>query len=112
MYKWATTSIRTPSDETRDFPIRIGLYQGLSLNSYLFDLILDALTKHIQEEIPKCMLFAYDTVFIADIREDINCNELWRKTLESKDFCLKKSMMEYLQCNFNKKLVSSNLEMK
>lgn len=53
--------------------MRIGLRQGSFLSPYLFDLILDVLTKYIQEEIFKCMLFANDIVFIAETRGEINC---------------------------------------
>lgn len=30
MYEEITTSVRTPKDETKDFPIGVGLYQGSS----------------------------------------------------------------------------------
>ena len=56
------TSVRTPSGETNDFPIRIGLHQGLTLSPYLFKLVLDSLNASIQDQISKCMLFAEDIV--------------------------------------------------
>ena len=58
------TRVRTPVGETIDFPIRIGLHQGSALSPYLFNLVIDALTESIQEEIPKCMLFADDIVIL------------------------------------------------
>ncbi|XP_054787150.1 uncharacterized protein LOC129293296 [Prosopis cineraria] len=113
MYEGVKTSIRTPSGQIKDFPIKIGLHQGSSLSPYLFNLILNVLTEHIQEEIPKCMLFADDIVLITETREEVNCKlELWRRTLESKGFRLSRSKTEYLYCKFGKGLSENNLEVK
>ena len=62
MYERVMTSVRTHRGETNDFPIRIGLHQGLALSPYLFNLVLDALIASIQDEILKCILFADDIV--------------------------------------------------
>ena len=59
MYEGALTSVRTLDGVTEDFPVTIGLHQGSSLSPYLFTLVLDVLTEHIQELAPRCMLFAY-----------------------------------------------------
>ena len=48
VYEGAPTSVRTQSGATDNFLITIGLHQGLTLSSYLFTLVLDVLTKHIQ----------------------------------------------------------------
>ena len=39
-------------DASHEFPITVGLYQGLSLIPYLFGLMMDKLAKSIQEEVP------------------------------------------------------------
>lgn len=57
MYEEAITSIKIFGDEAKDFHIKIKLHQGSFLSPYLFDLVLDVLTEHIQEKIPKCMFF-------------------------------------------------------
>ena len=62
MYEGVSTSVRTQDGDTVDFPIIIGLHQGSTLSPYLFTLVLDVLTKHIQELAPRCMLFADDVV--------------------------------------------------
>ena len=47
MYNRATKNVRTPGGLTKDFPIKIGLHQGLSLSLYIFTLVLDVCTEHI-----------------------------------------------------------------
>ena len=50
----------------------IGLHLGLALSIYLFKLIMDKLTTHIQDEVPWCMLFTDDLVLTS--RDGINEN--------------------------------------
>ena len=103
MYNKATTSVRIQGEITKDFPIKIGLHQRLSLNSYFFTLILDVLIGHIQYDVPKYMLFAYDIVLVEKSQEVINCKlEMWKKVLESKGFHLSKNKTEYIKCKFYK----------
>ncbi len=52
MYEGVTTIVRTVGGDTRDFSISVGLHQGSAINPYIFTLVLDELTKHIQESIP------------------------------------------------------------
>jgi Reverse transcriptase (RNA-dependent DNA polymerase) len=61
------------------FPIKIGLHQGSALILYIFTLVMDEITKDIQEDIPWCMLFADDVVLIDESRIGVNQKlELWR----------------------------------
>ena len=67
----------------------------------MFNLVLDALTTIIQEEIPKCMLFADDIVILGESKVEINWKlELWRRTLESKGFRISRDKTEYMHCSF------------
>ncbi|KAK1648584.1 hypothetical protein QYE76_066389 [Lolium multiflorum] len=60
MYDNVVTSVRTRDGDTDDFPIKIGLHQGSALSPYLFDLVMDEVTRDIQGDIPWCMLFAHE----------------------------------------------------
>ena len=60
MYDGAITNVRTSVGITSEFPITIGLHQGLALSPYLFALVIDELTKSNQEEELECMLFMVD----------------------------------------------------
>jgi hypothetical protein len=102
MYDNVVTSVRTSDGDTDDFPIKIGLHQGSALSPYLFDLVMDEVTRDIQGDIPWCMLFANDVVLVDDSRTGVNRKlELWRRTLESKGFRLSRTKTEYMRCSFS-----------
>ena len=105
------TNIKTPRGETNDFPIRIELHQGSALSPYLFNLVLDALIASIQDEIPKCVLFADNIVLLGDSNDEINQKlELWRRTLEFKDFQLSRAKREYMRCSFGDRQPHEDIE--
>jgi hypothetical protein len=64
MYDNVVTSVRTSDGDTNDFQINIGLHQGSALISYLFTLVMDEVTRDIQDGIPWCMLFTDDVVLL------------------------------------------------
>ena len=111
MYDRVVISIWTTGDETKEFPITIGLHQGSALSPYLFALVMDEITRHIQDEVPWCMLFADDIVLVDETREGVNAKlELWRKTLETKGFRLSRCKMEYMECEFSQSRTPGNIE--
>ena len=57
MYSGAMIIVRTVVGETNDFSITIGLHQEFALSPYLFGLVMDKFTRHMQDEVPRCMLF-------------------------------------------------------
>jgi hypothetical protein len=72
MYNNIVTSVRTIRGDTNDFPINIGLHQGLALSPYLFALVMDEVTKYIQGGIPWCMLFVDDVVLVDESRMGVD----------------------------------------
>ena len=72
MYKGVVITITSPNAETNEFPITIGLHQGSTLSLYLFALVMDELTRNIQDDMPCCMLFADDIVLVNETREGVN----------------------------------------
>ena len=52
MYEIARTCVRTPVGDTKFFPLDVRLHQGSALSPFFFAIILDAITKDIQDEIP------------------------------------------------------------
>lgn len=64
--------MRTHDGETNNFPTIIGLPQDSTLSPYLFTLVLDLLTEHIQVLAPRCMIFANDIVLLGELKEELN----------------------------------------
>ena len=54
---------------TEEFGVRVGLHQGSSLSSYLFNLLMDDSVQNIKEEAPWTMLFADDIVLVDESKE-------------------------------------------
>ena len=97
MYEGGQTSVRTLGGVSNDFAISLGLHQGFALSPFLFTLVLDELTREIQDEVPWCMLFADDIILIDVTRQGVNDRlERWRHTLEATGFRLSRSKTEYL----------------
>lgn len=51
MYEGAETNVRNTYGDGSEFSITIGLHYGSTLSRYLFALIMDKSTTHIQEEL-------------------------------------------------------------
>ena len=66
------TSVRTPGGVTNDFFVGRSLHQGSALSPFLFTLVMDELTRGIQDEVPSCMLFTDDSVLIDKTRQEVN----------------------------------------
>ena len=106
MYEGGQTSVRTPGEVSKDFTISLGLLQGSALSPFLFALVLDELTRGIQDEVPWCMLFADDIVLIDETRQGVNDRlESWRRTLVARGFRLSRLKTEYLHCGFSGRIV-------
>jgi hypothetical protein len=103
MYDNVVISVQLSGDgDTNDFPINIGLHQGLTLSPYLFALVMDEVTRDIQGDIPWCMLFTDDVVLVDESRTEIDQKlELWRWILDAKYFRLSRSKTEYMKRDFN-----------
>ena len=67
---------------------------------------MDELTRAIRDEIPWCMLFADDIILVDERRARVNVKlELWRQTLEFRDFRLSRVKTEYKECKFSKQRI-------
>ena len=97
------TIVKTTIGETSEFSINLGLHQGSALNPYLFALVMDELTMHIQDGIPWCLLFVDNIVLIDETKSGVNAKlEVWREALESEGFKISRTKTEYIKCNFSR----------
>ncbi|GJZ17692.1 ataxia telangiectasia mutated family protein [Tanacetum coccineum] len=86
MYDGAKTRVRTSIENTEFFPVEVGLHQGSAISPYLFALILDELSRGIQEDIPWCLIFADDIALVSKSAKGLNARlENWRAALEDND---------------------------
>lgn len=74
MYDGVITSVRIIRGETNIFSIIVGLHQEVALNPYLFALVINDITRHIQDEVPRSLLFADDIVSIDETRAALLIN--------------------------------------
>jgi hypothetical protein len=72
MYGNVVISVQTSDGDTNDFPINIGLRQGLALSPYLFALVMDEVTRDIQGGIPWCILFVDDVILVDESRMGVD----------------------------------------
>ncbi|KAG5606935.1 hypothetical protein H5410_028427 [Solanum commersonii] len=75
MYGGAKTLLER-LEETLTFPLRWGCIVDPSLSPFLFALVMDELTRSIQEEVPWYMLFADDIVLIDETRDRVNASDV------------------------------------
>jgi hypothetical protein len=102
MYDNVVTSVRISDGDTNDFSINIGLYKESAPSPYLFALVMDEVTSDIQGGIPWCMLFTDDAVLVDESRTGVSQKlELWRRTLEVRDFRLSRSKTGHMKCDFS-----------
>ncbi|XP_076917998.1 uncharacterized protein LOC143578243 [Bidens hawaiensis] len=65
-------------------------------------LVLDELSKSIQEKIPWCMIFADDIVLVTESKQDLNKRlDEWQVAIERKVLRISRTRTEYLHCDFS-----------
>ncbi|GJV09945.1 retrovirus-related pol polyprotein LINE-1 [Tanacetum coccineum] len=103
MYDGAKTRVRSSMGNTEFFLMEVGLHQGSAISPYLFALILDKLSRGIQENIYWSMVFANDIVLVAESADGLNLRlENWRKTLEDNGLRISREKTEYLRSDFGR----------
>nr|GEU39134.1 hypothetical protein [Tanacetum cinerariifolium] len=113
MYDGARTRVQTPMGNTEFFPVEVRLHQRSAISPYLFALILDELSRGIQEDIPWCLIFADDIALVSKSAEGLNNRleiENRREALEDNGLSVSREKTEYLRCDFGKVEIAHNEE--
>nr|XP_043639362.1 uncharacterized protein LOC122610435 [Erigeron canadensis] len=109
MYDRERTGVRTPVGNTELFSVDMDLHQGSALSPYLFTLILDELSRGLEEELRWCVIFADDIALIARSTEELNQRlEKWREALEDHGLCMSREKTKYLRCDFDNQEIRQN----
>jgi hypothetical protein len=72
IYDNIVTSIRTSDRDNNDFLINIVLHQRSAMRPYLFTLVIDEITRDIQDGIPWCMLFVDDVILVDKSKTEVD----------------------------------------
>ena len=57
----------------------------------------------------KYILFVNEIFLVEELQEDVNYKlKMWRKALESKEFCLSINKIEYMECKFKKRQTNND----
>uniref|UniRef100_A0A0V0HKU3 Putative ovule protein n=1 Tax=Solanum chacoense TaxID=4108 RepID=A0A0V0HKU3_SOLCH len=70
MYDGAKTRVQMVGGDSEHFTVEMEVHQKLALSPFLFALVMDELMRHIQGEVPQCMLFA-DGIVLIDKTKDL-----------------------------------------
>src|SRR6218665_1843395 len=100
MYVDAKTAVRIGTGTTGGFEIRVGVHQGSCLSPLLFIIVMDAVSEHIDREVPWGMLYA-DDLALAEQTETGMQNRFgdWQRTLECKGLKVNINKTETMVCS-------------
>ena len=102
MYESTTTQIKCAAGTSKTFNIKVGVHQGSALSPFLFNLVMDYLTKDLMNLTLWAILYADDIVLISENAEQLETAlELWRRALESNGLRISKDKTEYLHMKFS-----------
>ena len=100
MYEGVNTRVRSSVGMIEDFTVKVGLHQGSSLSPYLFDAIMDEMTKEVKDTPPWYMMFADDIVLCNEecgvVEQKL---EEWRTAMENRGMKISRKKTEYLKFN-------------
>nr|GEX96566.1 hypothetical protein [Tanacetum cinerariifolium] len=85
--------------------------KGSSISPYLFALILDEISREIQEDIPWYLIFADDIMLVSQSTKGLNIIlENWREALEDNGLRVSRGKTKYVRCEFSNEELANNEE--
>lgn len=110
MYRNICTKVRSPAGLSREFAVEVGVHQGSALSPWLFNIVMDFVTKKIQHGLPWNLLYADDVALVAESAEklQVSLNE-WITALEGSGLRVSRSKTEHLECKFSNTAADANI---
>lgn len=101
MYTTSRTQIKSPAGLSQPFHVNVGIRQGSALSPLLFNLVMDYITRSIQEPTPWCLIYADDIALITKTNSALQdlCNK-WVAKLEKHGLRVNRTKTEYIECDF------------
>jgi hypothetical protein len=85
MYEGASTMVRTSAGDSSSFEVKVGLHQGSVLSPLLFVIVMDIVSKALQEGLPWELLYADDLVLMAESLQQLKDKlQKWKAGMEAK----------------------------
>ncbi|XP_065321344.1 uncharacterized protein LOC135928808 [Gordionus sp. m RMFG-2023] len=82
IYEASTSCVRMTVGDSKPFWVEIGLHQRSAISPFLFNIIMDTITRDIQKPSPWCMLYADDIILCEETKEKVfEEAEKWSKRL-------------------------------
>ena len=102
MYESTTTQVKCAAGTSKTFNIKVGVHQGSALSPFLFNLVMDYLTKNLMSRTLWVVLYADDIALISEDAEKLEFElEQWRKALEENGLRISRDKTEYMHLKFS-----------
>ena len=99
MYDGATTAVRLRDGASKEFGVKVGVYQGFVFSPLLFTIVLEALSREFRCSLPWELLYADDLDLMAESEDKLMEKfELWRSGLEDKGLRVNMDKTKILVC--------------
>ena len=100
LYKDVKTLMRSSVGNTEKCTEKVGLHQGSVLSPYLFELVMDVITKDVKDTPPRSTMFADDIAPCGNTREEVERKtEAWRRAMEERGLKVSRKKTEYIAYN-------------
>lgn len=100
---YSGSSIKSMYGVTEYFNVCVGVYHESVLIPYLFTVVMHRVTKELQGEIPRCMMYADDIVLGEENLKVNNRLDEWRLVFKGKRLSISRSETEYTEYEFRRK---------
>jgi len=100
LFKDASTVVRTPRGDSKEFEVKVGVHQGSVLSPLLFALVMDVVSREAREGLPWELLYADDLVLIATSEEELKRKlHAWRRCLTTKGLKVNSGKTKVMRTN-------------